>query len=60
VEVHIANGGDKVHYLEWLNRGSSRQAPAGFVRIAMDTARAKMKGKAKLLTFVRGSVAKGI
>jgi hypothetical protein len=59
--VHIANGGDKVQYLEWLNKGSSRQAPAGFVRIAMDIARVKMKGsRSKLLTFVRGSVAKGI
>jgi hypothetical protein len=30
-EAHVANGGDKVPYLDQLNRGSSGQAPAGFV-----------------------------
>ncbi len=30
-EAHVANGGDKVPYLDLLNRGSSGQAPAGFV-----------------------------
>ncbi len=32
--VTIANGGDKVPYLRKLNHGSSRKAPAGFVKIA--------------------------
>lgn len=31
----IANGGDKVPYLGLLNDGSSRQAPAGFVKRAV-------------------------
>lgn len=30
-DIHIANGGDKVPYLYWLNKGTSSQAPAGFV-----------------------------
>ncbi len=30
-EIHIANGGQKVPYLEKLDAGSSSQAPAGFV-----------------------------
>ncbi len=34
-EIHIANGGDKVPYLKFLNDGSSRQAPAGFVGFAL-------------------------
>lgn len=38
-EVHIANGGGKVPYLERLNSGSSFQAPANFVRIAAMAAR---------------------
>jgi hypothetical protein len=60
VQIHIANGGDKVPYLEWLNRGSSRQAPAGFVGLARDEVRTRTAGKARLLTFVRGSLAKGV
>lgn len=32
--VSIANGGDKIPYLRPLNDGSSRQAPAGFIRQA--------------------------
>lgn len=32
--VTIANGGNKVPYLQFLNAGSSQQAPAGFVQNA--------------------------
>ncbi len=32
--VTIANGGEKVRYLSQLNAGSSRKAPAGFVKTA--------------------------
>lgn len=59
VEIHVANGGNKVPYLEWLNKGTSRQAPAGFVGIARDEVRVRTAGRARLLTMVRGSRAKG-
>ena len=49
VEIHIANGGDKVHYLEYLNRGSSRQAPAGFVQSALFRGGVAGLSRAKLL-----------
>ena len=34
-EIHIANGGDKIPYLKFLNDGSSVQAPAGFIEFAL-------------------------
>ncbi len=34
-EIHIANGGEKVPYLRFLNLGSSAQAPAGFIAFAL-------------------------
>ncbi|MEE8551506.1 MAG: hypothetical protein V3T08_09675 [Gemmatimonadota bacterium] len=48
-EVHIANGGSKVNYLERLNAGSSFQAPANFVRIALMLAREALKKDTRLL-----------
>lgn len=41
-EIHITNGGSKVHYLGLLNRGSSFQAPANFVRISAMIARGQL------------------
>lgn len=38
-EIHISNGGEKVPYLKYLNAGSSFQAPANFVRLALMNAR---------------------
>jgi len=58
VEIHIANGGDKVPYLGKLNRGSSRQAPAGFVGAALRAGAVGPLSKSKLLR-VKGSSAKG-
>ncbi len=49
VEIHIANGGDKVPYLATLDRGSSKQAPAGFVKMALQESGAKTLVKARLL-----------
>lgn len=61
VEIHIANGGEKVPYLEWLDRGSSRQAPQGMVKLTREEAEARgVASRTRLLTFVRGSLAKGI
>ena len=37
--IHIANGGDKVPYLEKLDAGSSSQAPAGFVAASKEAGR---------------------
>lgn len=48
-EIHITNGGDKVPYLERLNRGSSFQAPANFVRIALMLARASLTDGSALI-----------
>lgn len=59
VEIHIANGGEKVPYLDLLNRGSSRQAPAGFVKIALEEGGRAPLGRARLLRGTRGSRAKG-
>lgn len=60
VDIHIANGGDKVPYLGVLNRGSSQQAPRGFVEIALRKAGPKPLVKARLLVGTRGSRAKGV
>ena len=43
-EIHIANGSDKVHYLKYLNAGSSMQHPGNFVKIAAIQAAAKVGG----------------
>lgn len=48
-EVHIANGGDKVPYLERLNAGSSFQAPANFVRIALMLAEQNLLEGARII-----------
>jgi len=58
VEIHIANGGEKVPYLGKLNRGSSTKAPAGFVEEALRTGAAGPLSKTKLLR-VKGSSAVG-
>ena len=52
-EIHIANGGDKVPYLELLNAGSSLQAPANFVRIAAMVARESLLEGQRLLVVRR-------
>ena len=51
-EIHIANGGDKVRYLKFLNEGSSTQAPAGFVGFALVMAQEFLK-TARLLIVRR-------
>lgn len=51
-EIHIANGGDKVRYLKFLNEGSSTQAPAGFVGFALVMAQDFVKS-ARLLILGR-------
>ncbi len=60
VEIHVANGGEKVPYLGVLNRGSSQQAPAGFVKTALEEGGRKTLGKARLLRGTRGSRAVGV
>lgn len=52
-ELHIANGGEKVPYLKYLNAGTSFQAPANFVRIALMDARAKVLANPRLLVLRR-------
>lgn len=42
--ISIANGGIKVPYLGLLNRGSSVQAPAGFVRLAVRAGILSLRG----------------
>ncbi len=59
VEIHIANGGDKVPYLGLLNSGSSRQAPAGFVPAALQVGGRLPLSRARLLQ-TRGSRAVGV
>ena len=54
-EIHIANGGSKVPYLELLNRGSSFQAPADFVRISAMIAREQLVEGQRILTRRRRS-----
>ncbi len=48
-EVHIANGSDKIPWLGRLNRGSSTQAPMGFLRISVQIARIFL-GQQRLLS----------
>ena len=59
VEIHVANGGEKVPYLGLLNAGSSRQAPAGFGQTALQEGGRATLGRARLLRGTRGSRAKG-
>lgn len=58
VEIHIANGGDKVPYLGKLDRGSSTKAPAGFVGEALRTGASGPLSKTRLLR-IKGSGAVG-
>lgn len=51
-EIHIANGGEKVPYLKYLNAGSSFQAPANFVRLALMNAKSVV-ANARLLILRR-------
>ncbi len=51
--VTIANGGEKVPYLGKLNAGSSRKAPAGFVKIAVTVGAAAAAGGSLLRKFRR-------
>jgi hypothetical protein len=60
VEIHIANGGPLVPYLFWLNQGSSRQAPAGFVELALIEGAAGAIKRSRLLIGTRGSRAKDV
>ena len=60
VEIHVANGGEKVPYLDRLNQGSSRQAPAGFVQAALVAGAVPPLAKARILRGTRGSRAVGV
>ncbi len=51
--ITIANGGEKVPYLGKLNSGSSRKAPAGFVKIAATAGAAAAAGGSLLRKFRR-------
>lgn len=54
-EVVIANGGTKIPYLGLLNDGYSKQAPAGFVTLAIQ-AGARAAGEARLLRSGTGPI----